>query len=198
MSILMQRIAALLVFTSLSAGSLAADVVFSAQADQPIATLTRVHGMVRGVVDEPLVTVFGDGLVRVNRAPYMIRPGVSEFRLDAAALNALVGTLSDTFALSNDQLARDIDTAAAARTRSTGEMFVTLDATTTKLDLSLDSFSRDGAKATVVRTSLALNDVQEQAGRYDVASLQALAKAERALLGLMKISAATEGANNER
>jgi len=191
---------AVALFTALSCGAFAQadEVYFQAQADEPIATLTREHGMVRGVVDEPLVTVFGSGLVRVHRAPYMVNPGVTQYRLDSDALSALIESLSGTFSLSSDQLQRERDDAAAAMARSSGEMFITLDPTVTKITVALDGFSRNGAKPMAVNTSIAFADVQEQAQRLELASLQSLAKAENALLALMATTAKAEGANNEK
>lgn len=192
MPILLRRICALFVVMSCCVCAQAADILFSAQADKPIATLTREHGMVRGVVDDPLVTVFGNGLVRVNRAPYMINPGVVEYRLTPDQLSALVATLSATFDLSADSLARERDAAAEQMARNSGEQFMTLDSTITKISIELDSFARNGKSAGPVSTSLSFADVQEQALRYNVAGLQALAGAENALLGLMKETAVKE------
>jgi hypothetical protein len=183
---LLRRTCALFVVVSCCVSAQAADILFTAQADKPMATLTREHGMVRGVVDEPLVTVYGDGLVRVNRAPYMINPGVTEYRLDADALKQLVIALSATFDLDAERLTHERDAAAESLARNTGEQFVTLDSTITRISVELDGFSRNGKSVGPVNKSLSFADVQEQALRYNVDSLQALARAESALLDLMK------------
>ncbi|MFK7887340.1 MAG: hypothetical protein AB8G16_10805 [Gammaproteobacteria bacterium] len=198
MQIPLRRAVAMFTVLSCSVWAQADDIYFQAQADEPIATLTREHGMVRGVADEPLVAVYGSGLVRVHRASYMINPGVTEYRLDHAALNTLIDSLSGTFGMSSDELKRERDEAVAARAADSGEMFFTLDSTTTKITVALDGFSRDGAQPVVVNTSIAFADVQEQAQRYELASLQSLAKAENALLALMTTTSKAEGVSNEK
>lgn len=199
MQTLFRRACALSLALSCCAFAQASDFMFTAQGDQPIATLTRVHGMVRGVVDTPLVTVYGDGRVRVERAPYMRNPGITEFKLDAAGLDQFVGELASVFEVDTQRLQDERDSAARAMASSTGEQFVTLDSTTTEISIALASFARQGEAPAAVRKSIRFADVQEQAARYSgLASLQSLAKVEKVLLALMDASPANEGADNEK
>lgn len=187
--------AALLPLTAPSA--LADRLQFSAASDTPMISLTREHGMVRDVADTPLVQVFADGRVRVERPRYMIGAGVHEFSLAQDDLNALVATLAATVDLDT----RAIKEARSAHQRATGERFVTLDHTVTRIDLKFDALSRNGEAARSVNQTVALANVLIDAERYDqIRELAALARAERALLELARrplADAAKEGESND-
>lgn len=154
---------------------------YSAAADTAIATLTREHGMVRGVQDAPLVQVYGDGRVVVTRPSYMIAAGVHEFALDSAGLDALVATVAPVADLDAERIATRRDAAQ----RATGERFFTLDETVTRIDIKLDSLVRNGAAPRSVDHSIQMANVQIDAQRLSgVTGLATLAQAEKALLAL--------------
>lgn len=161
--------------------ALADSLQFSAPDNVPMISLTREHGMVRGVVDTPLVQVFGDGRVRVERPAYMIAAGVHEFALSSDELERLVAQLSDLVDLNTDVIAlrREV------MQRSTGERFATLDETTTRIALKFDALGRNGEAARSVDQTVSLSNVQIDAERFaQIEELATLARAERALLEL--------------
>jgi hypothetical protein len=159
--------------------------------------LIREHGMMRGVVDTPLVLVFGDGRVVVDRPAYMLGAGLHEFKLDADALNVLVRSMAGLV---------DVDTKAVAQRRNAleraaGERFVTLDQTVTHIKLRFDALGRNGAAARGVDRTVSLANVQIDAERYgDIAELTTMARAEQVLLELFDrplAAARNQGADNE-
>ena len=172
-------------------------VQFSASPDTPMVALIREHGMMRGVVDTPLVLVFGDGRVVVDRPAYMLGAGLHEFKLDADALNVLVRSMAGLV---------DVDTKAVAQRRNAleraaGERFVTLDQTVTHIKLRFDALGRNGAAARGVDRTVSLANVQIDAERYgDIAELTTMARAEQVLLELFDrplAAARNQGADNE-
>lgn len=160
---------------------------FAAIEDQPIITLTREHGMVRDVADGPLVSIYADGRVTIDRPVYMVQPGIFEQRLDAAALNALIQELdqADVLTLNTKELAAEHARAANARASSTGVRMITSDATTTRIDVRFASFARAGESPRELVNTLSYSELQAQASQYpSLTSLSALAATEARLMSL--------------
>ncbi|MFK8015668.1 MAG: hypothetical protein AB8G17_09540 [Gammaproteobacteria bacterium] len=186
-----RALVALLAALCLSAGAVGADVPtvqFAGNGDQPIVTLSRTHGMVRGLVEKPLVNIYADGRVEVERPAYMIRPGRYEFQLPAEGLAQLIASFDTSGVLKMD--VRDVtaqrDALARAQRNATGEMFMTTDPTLTQIAFDFASFSRDGSNPAPLANQIRFSEVQVQAQRYKSATgLNALADAERQLLALI-------------
>lgn len=161
---------------------------FTAHADRPILTLAREHGMIRGLQERPFVLVFGDGRVRVERPPYMVQPGVFEYRLGAAELDELVASLDRDQVLTLDSVAlsRERDAAERSRRSATGERLMTTDTTVTRIKIDFASFARAGDPPAALGNMLLYGDLQIDAMRFpQIEGLQALASAEKRLLALM-------------
>ncbi|MEM6638262.1 MAG: hypothetical protein AAF610_00025 [Pseudomonadota bacterium] len=176
--------------------ALAKDVQFTAASDIPIVRFSREHAMMRGVSDAPLVAVFGDGRVVVERPVYMKRPGRHEFALNSAELSMLLTALAPVIDLDVDALRRERDELA----RSSGQYYMTLDETVTHIELNFEQFVRDNGRATKVARTQSMADVQIHAETYPtVRGLVSLAGAEAALMGLFErpLAKDTEGARDE-
>ena len=178
------------ILTSAVASAQSPDVAFVAASETPMITLTREHGMVRGVVDKPLVRVFGDGRVLVERPSYMRQAGAYEFKLSSDALAALVG---DVAAIADLDVFR-LDVRRNAADRANGVRFVTLDHTVTRIEMKFDGLGRRGDALRRVDRSLAVANVQIDAQRHaDLRELADLARAERALLALAQMPLESKG-----
>ena len=165
-----------------------APVAFVAHSDRPMITLEREHGMVRGLVERPLLYVYGDGLVRVERPAYMINPGVFEYRLKADELTELIASLDRDGVMTIDSttLRAERDAAALAIRSSSGERHFTSDATVTRIKFDFASYARAGATPAPLGNALRYSDLQIDALRYpQLKDLAALANAEKRLLALI-------------
>ncbi len=162
-------------------------IYFAAIDNQPIITLTREHGMVRDLADRPLVSIYADGRVLIERPAYMLQPGKFEQRLDPVALNALIASLdqSDVLTANTQDLAADFARAATARSAASGVRIVTADATTTHIHVRFASFARAGESPRELVNTLSFAELQTQAQQYpSLKSLAALAAAEKRLMAL--------------
>lgn len=183
-------LAAWLVVLSASLPAVAKDtmaVEFDAVADKPMLTLSREHGMVRGVAQTPLVRVYGDGRVHVHLPAYMIGAGHYQYTLSAKELEGLVGQLAAAGLMSFDtgavRAARDA--AATAQRTATGERFVTLDSTRTRIGLQFAHFAGAGKAGGALERTIEWADAAIDAERHPgVSALAGLAAAERTLLSL--------------
>lgn len=159
-------------------------IAFVAHADRPILTLEREHGMIRGLEERPLLYVFGDGRVRVERPAYMVNPGTYEYRLKDGELDQLIGSLDRDGVMTMDSAALQTQRNAAARSAS-GERFMTTDTTVTRITLDFASYARPGAAPAPLGNTLAYADLQIDAMRFpQLTALEALARAEKRLLAL--------------
>lgn len=156
--------------------------------NRPILSLTREHGMMREVADEPLLRIFASGYVHVHIPRYMKEAGHYAYQLDKKTLDDLLNTLDDYGLFEFDEQAArtQLATARAVRQRATGERFVTMDATRTRIELAFASWSRgEGKGAPLVRT-IDWADPAVDASRYPQAdAVVGLAAAERTLLALL-------------
>lgn len=188
---IVRALCASLAALGLSVSALAADlpaVQFSADGDAAIVTLSRTHGMIRGLVEKPLVYVYADGRVVIDRPVYMIKPGRYEFSLPAEQLGQMIAAfdVSGVMKLETRELTAERDALARARQSATGEVFMTADSTLTRIDFNFGSFAREGNRPQPVAAQIRFADVQIQAERYaDGRALNALAAAERTLLALI-------------
>ncbi len=165
-----------------------ADIAFAGSDDAPILTLTREHGMVRGLEDRPLVRVYANGLVHVHVPPYMKGAGHYRYRLETAELDRLLRGLDDDGVMRFDAQAvrAERSAAEAARHAASGERFVTLDSTKTRIELDFASFGRAGETPAALKNVIEWADVGIEALRYpQVHGLTGLAAAEASLLALM-------------
>lgn len=155
----------------------------------PIITLTRSHGMVRGVVETPLVRVYDNGLVRIDLPSYMRGAGRYELRLGQDAFGALLGKLNASGLFDFDQrvVQTQRDAAVRARSTATGERFMTLDSTTTQIDLNFLSIAKGGQDGTALKQTIKWADLGIDAERFpELESLVGLAQAEKTLLELTR------------
>lgn len=165
-----------------------AAVRFVAHADRPMITLERVHGMIRGLQERPLLHVYGDGRVRVERPAYMVDPGVYEFRLDAGEVDELIRSLDRDGVTTMDGAALRAQRDAAARSRrfASGERLMTTDPTMTRIRFDFASYARGAAAPAPLDNRVRYSDLQVDALRFgQLRSLQALASAEKRLLSLV-------------
>lgn len=161
---------------------------YAGENNRPILSLTREHGMMRGLKDEPLVRVFAGGRVHVHIPAYMKNAGHYEYELDGKALDELLATL-DGFGLFEFDMQSARSQVAAARTARqsvTGERFVTLDSTRTRIELAFASWSRGKDAGTALIRTIEWPDPAVDAGRYPEAdAVVGLAAAEKTLLALL-------------
>jgi hypothetical protein len=165
-----------------------APVSFVAHDQRPILTLEREHGRVRAVAERPLVYVYGDGRVRVDRPAYMINPGIFEYRLEPGALAELVERFDRDGVMTLDTTAvrAQRDAAHQQRRSNTGERLITTDATVTRIRIDFASYARGGEVPRPLANTLQYSDLQIDAIHFpDIGDLAALANAEKQLLALI-------------
>lgn len=163
-------------------------ISYRADGAQPVITFSRLHGMVRGVSDLPLLYVYADGRVHVDLPVYMKNAGRYEYRLGRAELDALIRNLDTQGVTQFDAAAvrKKRDDALRSIRVSTGQRFATLDSTVTRIELNFAGFARSDAPAAPLRRTVEWADVAIDAQRLpQITEIVTLAAAEKSLLALI-------------
>ena len=163
------------------------ELVVRANGTAPVITFTREHGMVKGVDDTPMLRLYADGLVAIQIPAYMKGAGFYELQLQRPEFDALLREFDAAGLMRFDPKAAQGRKAAAAASHraSSGERFITMDSTTTRIELEFSSYgSASGALSRIDRT-IEWADLAIDAERYaQLDELVALAAVEKRLLGL--------------
>ena len=140
--------------------------------NQPIITFDQMHPMLQNTDSVPMVQVFANGLVKINRRPGWLNPGHYEHTLNTDELAHLIVLAEDAC------IASFVQTSAAQQ--NDGQQFFSSDPTTTILQFNRVRGSEqlaDGASEVAQQLqTVAMDDVVMQASMHPQDSLLTVLK----------------------